>query len=60
MSNFFSVRFLLFILICFLFVELLDIVLFISLKYITKDKNMQGVKFKLLGLWIDDYFKYRE
>jgi len=57
MSNFFSVRFLFFVLICFLFAELLDIILFIFLKYIIKNKNMQGVNFKLLGFWIDDYFK---
>lgn len=56
MSNFLSVKFLIFVICMFLGFEISDIITYFFLKHIKKDKNIKGVKFKFLANWWDEYF----
>ena len=57
MSNFLSFRFLYFMIVVWIASEIVSGIHYFILKYIKKDKYIEGVKFKFLNIWVDNYFK---
>lgn len=56
MSEFLSFRFLIFVFFTWVGLELTSSIHYLFLRYIKKDKNIEGVKFELLDRWLDKYF----